>query len=389
MTMEISNKTSKVLKSDRLLKTWPQVFLFYFIGLSLFFITAFLIVTLRVSYKGEIQVPSLIGKTYLEEHNYLQKNGFEIILKSIHSTNYPYGYIISQSLSPGKIVKIGQKIILLVNQSKNIVKTPFLIGSLDSLAPKILSNAHSDKRRFKLIPGIVSYIPSDQPKGEILAQYPLAETPVPPEYPVSYLVSAGTLEETSDKKVTHLEQKNNLNQKAEEAIANASSKGEGLNIEIVKSMAYHLKVPLEIYETSVNDPEQDSFVIQSQLSSKIKTNIKPIWEVKVGRYKNLHLQEEIGYPFQFIWINTADLDIDQGIYTIAQEQGAKNTKLAQIKNNYAPSLFYLSLKKDQSLPFFKTFNDQFFIWDGYYNTSNNIREFKKAKKIYRPENIIP
>ena len=365
------------------IKTWAQAAVFYFIGLSIFFIAAFVIISLRISYRGEVRVPVLVGKTYLEEHNHLQENGFEIKLQTVHSTNYPYGYIISQSLSPGKVVKFGQKIVLLVNQSKNILKTPLLIGSSDSVAPKILGNIHSGKRSFRLVPGVVTRIPSKRPKGEILAQYPLPGTPVHPDHPVSYLVSEGSSRET----VNLLQQKKPDGYAQKKAMSDFNLKNKGLNVEIVKSMSYHLQVPLEIQGTSVKNFEQDGIVLQGELMKPTPPDETPVWKIQVGDYDDREDAHESSYPFRFIWVDAHELSLEQGRYTIVQSIGAKN--IPEDLGLKIPLFSYLSLKEGQKIPLFKTFRDRFFIWDGRYQAfthdPDHQKILKKPKEVYRPD----
>ncbi len=402
----VSKRSSSDGGAEALLRTWPQVFFFYFVGLSLFFIVAFVIVTLRISHKGEVSVPSLVGKTYLEVHNGLQESGFEIKLKNTYSTNYPYGYIVSQSLSPGKIVKIGQKVTLLVNQSKNIIKTPTLVGTLESIAPKILGNVHSGERRFKLISGVVTHVSSDRPKGLILAQYPLPKTPVPPEYPVSYLVSLGNHTESSardSKKAPNNEVNGakslNRQQKKKDRLEIKRMMNEldlhkkVLNIEIVKAMSYHMKIPLEIDKTSVERPEQDGLVLEYSLLGDRRNGQQIIWKVNVGYYDKKNSKEEKDYPFQFIWVSPQELGINQGVYTVAQRIGAQSDRVAEEGQQLLSGLSYVSLSKNQLLPLFKTFSDEFLIWNGYHAMPESVtysdQESKLPDETYSPEDILP
>ena len=402
----MSKQSAKTEETVTLLKTWPQVFFFYFIGLSLFFITAFIVVTLRISHKGDVHVPSLVGKTYLEVHNHLQKNGYEVKLKNVYSTNYPYGYIISQSLSPGEIVKIGQKITLLVNRSKNIIKTPTLIGFLESLAPKILGNVHSGERRFRLLSGVITHINSEKPRGVILAQYPLPETPVPPEYPISYLVSRGTStkapiraseerlnNEDDGKKSLSRQQKKQAHFKIERMIDELDLNKKMLNIEIVKAISYYMKIPLEIDQISIDKFEHDSLVLEYRLSNDVNNDQKKIWKVNVGYYDKRHPEGESAYPFQFVWVNHQTLGIDQGMYTIAQRVRAQSDRVTLQDEPPLSGLAYVSLKKDQLFPIFKTFSDEFLIWNGYHTMSELIthadKKLKLPDEIYSPENFLP
>ena len=352
-------KTTQIL-------SWVQIAFFYFVGVSIFFIVAFVIVNLRISCKGEINVPSLVGKMYLDEHNRLEKAGFRVELEKIYSLEYPYGYILSQNLSAGDAVKFGQKLTLIVNQSKAVVETPKLVGSLASLAPKILGNIHSRGRRYKLNVGVVTHIPSKYPKDEILAQYPPPRTPVIPEYPVSFLVSYGnpkTPQKVSDK-----------NDSAEDTSKDTSSNTplpapkeiNQLNIEIVKKIAYHLKIPLEIETAPTSDPEENGFVLESERlvpNMLHNTNREKTWKITVAKYKSKEAEaakdEGFNYPFHFIWLNTDDLNIEEGSYVI----GKFRSKTTSGPEN---GISYIAFKKNKKVPFFKGYKkEDLLIWKDY------------------------
>ena len=79
MINKIKEKLSKNTNSkDHFLffNNWKQLFIFYFMGLSIFFIAGFTIINIRVSQKEMITVPALVGKLYIEEHNKIENLGF-------------------------------------------------------------------------------------------------------------------------------------------------------------------------------------------------------------------------------------------------------------------------------------------------------------------------
>ena len=69
----------------------------------------------------------LVGKLYLEEHNRLQQLGIKIEIEN-HSLDYPYGFILGQSVPPGMMLAQGAGIKLTVNFSKTVVTVPQLVG---------------------------------------------------------------------------------------------------------------------------------------------------------------------------------------------------------------------------------------------------------------------
>ena len=320
---------------------------FYFVGLSIFFTTAFLIVSFRISYKGEVEVPSLTGKMYLDEHNRLKEVGFNVELEKSHSVEYPYGYIFSQSLTPGDVVKSGQKLTLSVNYSKVLVETPKLISFSFSLAPKILSNVYSDGRRYKLNIGVVTRIPSKYSKGEILAQYPLYRTPVIPEYPVSLLVSLGSSGKGS-----------------KDALLPSTREINRLNIEIIKRIAYHLGIPLDISISPTTDYKKDGSVLDSApLKRLFHQNQGSTWKVRVAKYQwegeNKDGNRE--HPFRFVWLGIDDLGIQEGSYSICKLRPAD---LPDHSKDDEHSIFsYIAFERGKTVPFFKSLDDEeLLIW---------------------------
>ena len=398
--------TTDTDKASGLFKSWPSVILFYFIGLSIFFTVAFVIVALRISFKQEIKVPALVGKMYLDEHNWLQESGFQVKLEKVHSVNYPYGYVISQSLSPKQVVKYGQKLVLLVNQSKNIVKTPRIVGSLEALVPKVLSNVHSGKRRFKLNIGVITKVPSHRPKGEVLAQFPLPGTPVRPEYPVSFLVSLGD----KDRKHAYLNTNDPFNLNRQEA----------RNIEIVKSIAYHLKTPLDIEPVETQNIQEDGVVLESIFPKSWPKNWSHdkkkndhsrenlVWKVKVGKYQDKGVQDQSNdeneFPFRFVWLTPDEIGVNEGFYTVSQINDLTKNN---VKKDIEHSQFsYLKFKKDRSLPVFKRFREKFFFWENHYffyhdlsasqfessdtkDLESNINAVVEPAETYEAEDIEP
>ena len=366
------------MATKKIFSSWAQIVFLYFTGFSIFFIAAFAIVNLRISYKGEIKVPSLIGRMYLDEHNHLEKVGFKVKLEKIHSLEYPYGYIISQSLSPGDVVKFGQKLTLSVNHSKTLVETPKLIGSFVSLASKILGNIHSSGRRYRLNVGVVTRIPSKYPKGEILSQYPPPETPVVPEYPVSLLVSNGAFPD-------------NITSPKDSAEGNtllpSPKKINRLNIEIVKGIAYHLNIPLDIETSPTIEFEKNGFVLESApltlniLSKEIR---KAVWKVKIAKYEPLETRVDIDYPFYFVWLDIDDLDIGEGRYTISSLRHKEGFDV--LRNAKDHVIFsYISFKKYNKVPFFRSVGDEeLLIWKDHFSPAQGEANISQKSEDVEP-----
>ncbi len=368
-------------KKVSLLRSWPRIFFFYFIGLSIFFIVGFIIINLRISQKEKVKVPALIGGLYLDVHNQLLERGFKVKLDKAYSLEYPVGYILGQSLSPGEVVKSGQRIILLVNQSRSLVKTPGLVGSVESLVDHILSNIYIGNRVFKLTKGVITRIPANRSKGEILAQYPLPGTPVVPNFPISYLVSEGN---------------ENLNSLF------VPPEIKGINIEIIKKMAYFFKTPLQIKKKNVVSPKKDAIVLNSRFKSTAKEITwesiagRLTWEVSVGYFApsnfavsdEKELQREKKYPFQFVWLNADDIGISSGNFTMGIKTAKRHHTVDEMQ--YEASA-YITFEKDKKIPFFLVPGQDIFFWKDHQSLEAypvQATEIKKGKPtVALPEPI--
>ena len=135
----------------------------------LFFTTSFLVFSFRSSHSQYIEMPNVLGKNYVNVHNYLSKLHFKV---EIETKNFPDkidGVILSQSISPGKKVKFDTKILLIVNQATINIEVPNLVGHSVENAKKVLNQGV-----YKMIEiGGINYIHSDkEPPNIILKQIP-------------------------------------------------------------------------------------------------------------------------------------------------------------------------------------------------------------------------
>ena len=318
-----------------------------------FFIAGFTVINIRVSQKKLVTVPAVVGKLYLEEHNKLETIGFKIKLNNSYSIDYPNGYIIAQSLSPGVLAKFGQKIELLVNVSIAIIEMPNLVGTNQENIPQLLQNIRVGKRLFNLPLSTVTKVTSEYPIGEVIAQFPPAKTTVRPDTPVSILVSAGDKEE-------------------EEEVPNKASLDlQGVNIEIAKRYAYHINSPLKIETIEVSDIKQNAIVIEAKIIDPLKhwsLKENTVLLVTVGQFtdESIVQSNKEFYPYQFIWLSNDDLNIDDGLYTIGTTQNTSTL--------YDPySLVYFT--EGASIPFFLVPEQTLYFWENkikiYHNINNN------------------
>ena len=279
---------------------------------------------------------------------------FKIKINAEYSLDYPTGYIIAQSLSPGDVVNFGQKLQLLVNTSIAIIEMPNLIGINENSVPRLLQDIRVGKRLFNLPLATITKVTSERPAGEVLAQFPPAKTPVQPDTPVSILVSKGDTDKDTD------ESPLNLN---------------GLNIEIIKRYAYYKNIPLTIETKNVDDIKSNAVVIKSKFINTPKE-----WEIKdqqilsvtVGRFQDKSLDKivEMNYPYHFVWLNDDNLNIDEGLYTIGNiftERKKEIKKENSIK--YIPyGLIYF--KEDVTIPVFLAPNETIYFWENKVKIHN-------------------
>ncbi|MDH5716399.1 MAG: PASTA domain-containing protein [Spirochaetia bacterium] len=348
-----------------------RLFIFWFGGLSIFFIFGFIIVKFRVADKTDIQTPALIGSMYLDVHNQITEDGFRVEVEKVHSSEYPTGYIIAQNISPGEIVKEGARLILLVNQGKALIETPNLTGISENLVDGLLKNIPVAGINYSLQKGTVTYIPDSTPKGEILSQNPPAGTPVIPDYPVSFLISSGR------EALSANFQLNQINLK-------------GLDVHIAQKIAFLRKIPMQIETKRITNPELHGKIISYNIEEIEKTfskNIKYKWMVTIGRYA--YTDENKDYPFRVRWIDPENEDLNEGLYTIARTKHVfdKDYILSTIKKenddvteDSEPEAFIkVGLNP---FPVFYRPGEKLIFYEGYYSGkfASNKKQIEPAKE---------
>ena len=276
------------------------------------------------------------------------------------------GYILSQNIPAGESIKAGDKLILLVNQSQAMVKTPMLVGKFRSLVPEILSNIRSHKRHFSLKEGVVTFIYSEYPKGVILAQHPKAGTPVIPEHPISYLVSkGGQLSQIRFKEPSLTDQ----------------------HIEMVKKISYFLKIPLSITIKETKIPEKNAIVLQSFFD---KVPGDATWQsiqntarctISIGYYRNkisTNKQSTKTYLFSTQWIPAAKLNIPFNVPIMLARK-----KIHNRATFYEPEIF-LILQENSKIPFFIDQYSELAIWNQWIALDIQPADNKVANPVPPP-----
>ncbi|MCX8015563.1 MAG: PASTA domain-containing protein [candidate division WOR-3 bacterium] len=92
-----------------------------------FFVFNFLILPILVGSGKNIEVPNVIGKPLISAQKIIIDANLTLgNAKSVFDTIYPFGYVINQKPTPGAKVKKGRKIDLLVSKGPMLVKVPFV-----------------------------------------------------------------------------------------------------------------------------------------------------------------------------------------------------------------------------------------------------------------------
>ena len=121
-------------------------------------------VRLNVSKGRTISVPDTEGLAEQEARSQLASLGFEArIVQQV--SNQPAGTVVSQSPAAGSNVSKGGTVTLTVSKGTGLVDVPDVVGLSRSEAETTLRNAG-------LRAGSVIKVPSDEPVGTVVAQYP-------------------------------------------------------------------------------------------------------------------------------------------------------------------------------------------------------------------------
>ena len=221
-----------------------KILLFYFVGVSLFFISGFAVFKILFADTEKTVVPDVVGRLFLGEHNKLRED-FKVDIKSAFLTQYPYGYILAQDLTPGKTVDKNTKLELLVNLSDAIVQVPKLTGFSEDLVDGSLASLPVGGRIFSLKKGVITRVPSTQPKREVLAQFPPVGTPVIPNTPVSLLISDGPAPAGEAGPQAMLKQRIE----------------KGTPVSIALNAAYHMKIPAVIKLSKTEKADENASLL--------------------------------------------------------------------------------------------------------------------------------
>jgi len=315
-----------------------KISIFYLAGFTLFFLCSLIIIIINVKTREKVRVPSLVGKLYLEEHNRLMNSGLHIEMEKTNLLEYPYGYILSQSIAQGEIVSEGTRLVLLTNDNKKLVPVPNLVGVSELIAPNILATINVGKASFSLTVGTITRIPNQKPAGEVLAQFPPEGTPVIPDSPVSILVSEGP-------------------EKLKTGYVFPDVKN--VNVEILKKISYDIQIPIKILPVTTHEFRENGLIEEidfntggSFISGLEKNKDMQPFTVKVKKYNK---QGEKIFPNAWVWVSVEDNKMKGKAATVFE----KTTDNSEYYMNPGYAVF------DKLWPVFYQRNISLESWEGY------------------------
>ena len=137
-------------------------------------------------YVPEVPVPDLLGRSEEEARGLIEDLGLEFkVAKREYSNEYDEGRVMEQSVDEGSKVKENYPIEVVVSRGEREIFVPNLVGRYAIEAGNILGEKG-------LLEGEATEKNSDTfPAGQIMEQYPTANTPAKENDKVNYVVSIG------------------------------------------------------------------------------------------------------------------------------------------------------------------------------------------------------
>ena len=320
------------------IKHLSRILLFYFIGLSVFFISGFAVFKVLFADTERTVVPDVVGRMFLGEHNKL-RDDFKVEIKTAYLVQYPYGYILAQDLTPGKRVDKMTKLELLVNLSDAIVQVPKLVGFSEDLVDGSLASLPVGGRIFSLRKGVITRIPSSQPKREVLAQFPPPGTPVIPNAPVSLLISDGPAASPA---------RASLNIRIEKGTPSA----------IAMAAAYHLKKPAAIKLTQTQKADENATLLNDAkvTADSLEIEVGQFVETLAKGKSKIDLED---LPFAQLFVPEKKWGEKGAVLTIARKEPVAN------EDGSFYSEFFL-VRNQSALPVFRRRDEIFDVYKDVY-----------------------
>jgi len=169
-----------------------NLILIFLLGIAIYFFISSITLFSLVKSSGEVRVPNITGKRFVEVSNSLSRKNLRTELKFIDVYDIEDGIILRQHPDAGEIVNENSKLTLTLSRSKFFIDVPELIGSELPIAINKLKNLHYQDKSISIGTGVISYIPSDKAASNIVIdQSPKAGSKISPDVKVNLLVSSG------------------------------------------------------------------------------------------------------------------------------------------------------------------------------------------------------
>jgi serine/threonine-protein kinase len=139
-----------------------------------------------IMYVPEVTVPDLIGKNEEEAKKIIEDLGLEFSVSDrAYDNEYEEGKVIEQSVEEGTKLKKDYPVEVVISNGPRDIKVPALIGKYAIEATVILADMGLK------VGDVTEEYSTTAPSGQIIDQYPDAETPAEMDDKVNYVISKG------------------------------------------------------------------------------------------------------------------------------------------------------------------------------------------------------
>lgn len=180
------------------LKSTSWILFYLIVGTSLFFLSAMLVFALRHYKPDRYVMPDVVGKNYIEVHNELTRIQLKVKIDPRYFPDINPGIILSQTISPGSVVRSKSRLSLVVNKPKPEIIVPVLTGNTLQTAKTTLSRMTANERVYSIDIGSITYTDSKLPADIIISQYPPGKEKMSVNEKIYLLVSTGRIRSSGD-----------------------------------------------------------------------------------------------------------------------------------------------------------------------------------------------
>ncbi|MCL1865486.1 MAG: PASTA domain-containing protein [Spirochaetes bacterium] len=192
MSNDIENKKDSKKIEFSYFKPVRSLIVIFLLGIAVYFFVSAITLFSLVKPSGEVRVPNVVGKRFVEVSNSLSRKDLRTELKFIDVYDIEDGVILHQHPNSGEIVNENSKLTLTLSRSKFFIDVPELTGSELPIAINKLKNLHYQDKSISIATGVISYIPSEKAATNIVIdQSPKAGSKISPDVKVNLLISTG------------------------------------------------------------------------------------------------------------------------------------------------------------------------------------------------------